>query len=36
MFKVKNNLASDIMKDIFELKEHPYNLRIKSLYKPKC
>ena len=27
IFKVKNNLAPDIMKDVFELKEPPYNLR---------
>ena len=26
IFKVENNLASDIMKDVFELKEPPYNL----------
>ena len=30
IFKVKNNLAPDIMKDVLELKEHPYNLRSKS------
>ena len=27
IFKVKNDLAPDIMKDVFELKEPPYNLR---------
>ena len=27
IFKVKNNLAPDIMKDVFKLKEPPYNLR---------
>ena len=27
IFKVKNNLAPDIMKNVFELKEPPYNLR---------
>ena len=26
IFKIKNNLAPDIMKDVFELKEPPYNL----------
>ena len=38
IFKVKNNLAPDIMKDVFELKEPPIQLtvRIKSLYTPKC
>ena len=30
IFKVKNDLAPDIMKDIFELKEPPYNLRSES------
>ena len=30
IFKVKNDLAPDIMKDIFELKELPYNLRSES------
>ena len=30
IFKVKNDLASDIMKDVFELKEPPYNLRSES------
>ena len=30
IFKVKNNLAPDIMKDLFELKEPPYNLRSES------
>ena len=30
IFKVKNDLASDIMKDGFELKELPYNLRSES------
>ena len=30
IFKVKNNLAPDIMKDVFELKEPPYNLRSES------
>ena len=30
IFKVKNNLACDIMKDVFELKEPPYNLRSES------
>ena len=30
IFKVKNILASDIMKDVFELKEPPYNLRSES------
>ena len=30
IFKVKNNLAHDIMKDVFELKEPPYNLRSES------
>ena len=30
IFKVKNDLAPDIMKDIFELKEPPYNLRLES------
>ena len=30
IFKVKNNLAPDIMKDVFKLKEPPYNLRWKS------
>ena len=28
--KVKINFAPDIMKDAFELKEHPYNLRSES------
>ena len=27
MFKVKNNLAPEIMNDVFEIKETPYNLR---------
>ena len=27
IFKVKNDLASDTMKDLFELKEPQYNLR---------
>ena len=30
IFKVKNDLAPDIMKDVFELKEPPYNLRSES------
>ena len=30
IFKVKNDLARDIMKDVFELKEPPYNLRSES------
>ena len=30
IFKVKNNLAPDIMKDVFEFKEPPYNLRSES------
>ena len=30
IFKVKTNLAPDIMKDAFELKEPPYNLRSES------
>ena len=30
IFKVKINFAPDIMKDAFELKEHPYNLRSES------
>ena len=30
IFKVKNNLAPYIMKDVFELKEPPYNLRSES------
>ena len=30
IFKVKNNLAHGIMKDVFELKEPPYNLRSES------
>ena len=30
IFKVKNNLAPDIMKDVFEFKEPPYNLRSDS------
>ena len=30
IFKVKNNLPPDIMKDIFELKEPPYNLQLES------
>ena len=30
IFKVKNNLAPDIMKDVSELKEPPYNLRSES------
>ena len=29
-FKVKNDLATDIMKDVFELKEPPYKLRSES------
>ena len=38
IFKVKDDLAPDIMKDVFESKKKPYNLtvRIKSLYTPKC
>ena len=27
IFKVKNDLAPDILKDVFEFKEPPYNLR---------
>ena len=30
IFKVKNNLAPGIMKDVFDLKEPPYNLRSES------
>ena len=30
IFKVKNDLAPDIMKDVFELKEPSYNLRSES------
>ena len=30
IFKVKNNLGPDIMKDVFELKEPPYKLRSES------
>ena len=30
IFKVKNDLAPDIMKDVFELKGPPYNLRSES------
>ena len=30
IFKIKNDLAPDIMKDVFELKEPPYNLRSES------
>ena len=30
IFKVKNDLAPDIMKDVFELKKTPYNLRSES------
>ena len=30
IFKVKNDLGPDIMKDVFELKEPPYNLRSES------
>ena len=30
VFKVKNNLDPDIMKNVFELKESPYNLRLES------
>ena len=30
IFKVKNDLTPDIMKDVFELKEPPYNLRSES------
>ena len=30
IFKVKNDLSPDIMKDVFELKEPPYNLRSES------
>ena len=30
IFKVKNNLAPDIMKYVFELKKTPYNLRSES------
>ena len=38
IFKVKNNLAPDIMKDAFEVKEPPIQptIWIKSLYTPKC
>ena len=30
IFKVKNDLVPDIMEDVFELKEPPYNLRSES------
>ena len=30
IFKVKNDLAPDIMKNVFELKKTPYNLRSES------
>ena len=30
IFKVKNNLAPNIIKDVFGLKEPPYNLRSES------
>ena len=30
IFKVKNDLAPDIMKDVFKLKEPPFNLRSES------
>ena len=30
IFKVKNDLAPNIMKDVFVLKEPPYNLRSES------
>ena len=30
IFTVKNDLAPDITKDVFELKESPYNLRSES------
>ena len=30
IFKVKSNLAPDIMKDVFELKEHPCNVLLES------
>ena len=30
IFKVKNDLALDVMKDVSELKEPPYNLRSES------
>ena len=38
IFKVKSDLAPDIMKDVFELKEPPMQptIRIKSLYTPRC
>ena len=38
IFKVKNDLAPDIMKDLFELKKPSIQptIRIKSLYTPKC
>ena len=38
VFKVKNSLAPNIMKDVFELKEPSIQptVRIKSLYTPKC
>ena len=38
IFKVKSDLASDIMKDVFELKEPPIQptVTIKSLYTPNC
>ena len=32
IFKVKNDLAPKIMKDVFELKEAPHNLRSESNY----
>ena len=32
IFKVKNTLAPDIMKDVFELKDPPYNVRSESNY----
>ena len=33
MFKVKVGITSEIMKDIFEIKEKPYNLRYNFLVK---
>ena len=30
IFKIKNDLAPDIMKNVFELKKSPYNLRSES------
>ena len=32
IFKVKNDLAHDIIKDVSELKESPYNLRSSSYH----